>query len=68
MSRREIWFISDTHFGHNNIIEYCRPHFASIDEMESAIIENWNKAVKPGDLVYHLGDFAWKTADEFARC
>ncbi|EHJ97747.1 metallophosphoesterase [Agrobacterium tumefaciens] len=63
MSRRNIWFISDTHFGHNNIIGYCRPHFSSVDEMESAIIENWNNAVRPDDLVYHLGDFAWKTAD-----
>lgn len=63
MTTRDIWFISDTHFGHRNIITYCRPHFSSLDEMEAALIENWNSAVKPQDLVYHLGDFAWKASD-----
>lgn len=63
MTTRDIWFISDTHFGHGNIIGYCRPHFSSVEEMEATIIDNWNAAVKPQDLVYHLGDFAWKTSD-----
>ncbi|MBB4235071.1 metallophosphoesterase [Rhizobium esperanzae] len=63
MTARNVWFISDTHFGHNNIITYCRPQFSSVGEMEEVIIENWNSAVKPQDLVYHLGDFAWKTED-----
>ncbi|MBB5664769.1 calcineurin-like phosphoesterase family protein [Rhizobium leguminosarum] len=63
MTARNVWFISDTHFGHNNIITYCRPQFSSLSEMEEAIIDNWNAAVKPQDLVYHLGDFAWKTED-----
>lgn len=60
---RNTWFISDTHFGHRNIITYCRPQFQSLDEMEETIIENWNKTVRHDDLVYHLGDFAWKSAD-----
>ncbi|EYR81826.1 metallophosphoesterase [Shinella sp. DD12] len=63
MTARNIWFISDTHFGHNNILGYCRPQFANLEEMEQTIIARWNAAVKPQDLVYHLGDFAWKTAD-----
>ena len=62
MSRR-IWFTSDTHFGHNNIIQYCRPQFSSLDEMEAHIIDLWNSHVRAEDLVYHLGDFAWKTED-----
>lgn len=62
MSRR-IWFTSDTHFGHNNIIGYCRPQFSSLDEMEAHIIDLWNSSVRAEDLVYHLGDFAWKTED-----
>lgn len=60
---REIWFTSDTHFGHNNIIEYCRPGFASIDEMEDCIVTRWNETVGSQDLVYHLGDFAWRPSD-----
>lgn len=59
MSNRNIWFISDTHFGHAKIIEYCRPQFANVSEMDEAMITNWNAVVKAEDLVYHLGDFAW---------
>lgn len=63
MTDRDIWFVSDTHFGHRNIIQYCRPQYASLEEMEDDIITRWNNAVKPQDLVYHLGDFAWKASD-----
>jgi calcineurin-like phosphoesterase family protein len=57
----EIWVTSDTHFGHKNILVYekeARP-FASIEEMNERIIENWNGVVAPKDTIYHLGDFAF---------
>lgn len=60
---RNIWFISDTHFGHKKILTYSRPQFASLIEMEAKIIANWNQTIKPNDLVYHLGDFARSNED-----
>lgn len=54
----DIWFTSDTHFNHENIIKYCDRPFSCLEEMEGAMFENWNSVVKRGDLVYHLGDFA----------
>ena len=58
------WLISDTHFGHKNIITFTdennnliRP-FPTIDEHDEYIIEEFNKLVKPEDKVYHLGDVA----------
>lgn len=53
---RNIFFISDTHFHHANIIEYCQRPFSSTFEMDEIMVENWNKVVKPQDKVYHLGD------------
>lgn len=56
---KNIWVVSDTHFNHTNIIRYCNRPFSSIEEMNEKIIENWNKTVQPGDIVYHLGDFGY---------
>lgn len=53
---RDIWFTSDTHFFHANIIKYCNRPFSSTEEMNEVLIQNWNKVVKKGDLIYHLGD------------
>jgi calcineurin-like phosphoesterase family protein len=53
-----VWFTSDTHFGHSNVIEYSNRPYKSVEEMDEALIQNWNECVKPGDLIYHLGDFA----------
>jgi calcineurin-like phosphoesterase family protein len=62
----EIWFTSDTHFGHVKIIEYQPNRLTEfgldstdqIPEMNEAMVEAWNAQVAPGDTVYHLGDFA----------
>ena len=53
-----IWFTSDTHFGHTNILRYCKRPFDTIEAMNDTIVNNWNTQVQSGDDVYHLGDFA----------
>jgi calcineurin-like phosphoesterase family protein len=51
-----IWVISDTHFYHQNIIEYCNRPFKTAAEMNDYMVTMWNETVKDGDKVYHLGD------------
>lgn len=54
-----IYFTSDTHFGHENIIKFCGRPFNNCEEMNRVLIENWNNKVPEDGLVFHLGDFGW---------
>lgn len=52
------WFItSDTHFGAERTLELSKRPFRDVDEMDFALISNWNKKVRSKDGVIHLGDF-----------
>ena len=52
----DLWFISDTHFFHENIIKYCKRPFDNAQIMNEYMIDRWNTIVKPQDKIYHLGD------------
>lgn len=58
----DIWITSDLHFDHGNILKF-QPEtrkYSSTDDMNKALIEEWNSKVKPNDLIIHLGDFCFK--------
>ena len=51
-----IWYVSDLHWDHANIIEYSKRPFGSVEEMNEIMIQRWNEWVKPQDHVWNLGD------------
>lgn len=57
----KIFYISDYHFGHNNIIKFDHRPFKNVKEMDKVLINNWNGVVTKEDTVYILGDFCWDT-------
>lgn len=59
-----IFFTSDTHFGHERIIELCDRPFADANHMNSEIVRRWNEKVMPDDTVFHLGDVALGRIDD----
>lgn len=65
------FYIADLHFGHHNIIRYDNRPFKTTEEMDDALIKNWNKAVSNEDCVWILGDISWydddKTVQIFKR-
>ena len=58
-NKNKLYFISDPHWYHKNIIEYCNRPFKSIKEMNETLILNWNKTVPRDGIVFLLGDVAW---------
>lgn len=65
-----IFIISDTHFGHDNMYKFvaddgspARKPFTCAAECDEHMIAKWNEVVKPHDKVYHLGDVAIKKKD-----
>lgn len=66
-SHGNVWFTADTHFNHANIIKYCKRPFSSSQEMDEALIANWNSRVKDNDTVYFLGDFCFAKGSQADR-
>jgi len=70
-----IWFTSDHHFGHSNVVRYNKRPFLTgridakgkpevdIDRHDAILIQNWNNHVMPRDTVYFLGDFAYRNKE-----
>lgn len=66
------WMISDTHFGHDAILKYetCRIESMKVKgfrDHDEWLVYNWNETVSENDLVFHLGDFAFKKEEVFYR-
>ena len=53
----QYYFTSDTHFGAERTLELSARPFRNVQEMDLALISNWNKRVRSKDRIYHLGDF-----------
>lgn len=61
------YFSSDFHFGHDREFIYKDRGFASISEHDETIIDNINKVVKPRDIIYFMGDFAWDKPNDYFK-
>lgn len=59
------WFTSDHHFGHKNILAFEKDarKFSCVEDMNETMVKHWNEVVKPKDIVFHLGDFAFGKAN-----
>lgn len=53
------WFTADLHFGHKNIIEFCKRPFENVEQMDEMLIQLWNERVLPLDDVYVVGDISF---------
>ncbi|MDD2356468.1 MAG: metallophosphoesterase family protein [Thiovulaceae bacterium] len=58
----DTFIVADTHFGHANVLEY-EPDRKTVlgDNPDQRMADLWNKTVGVDDIVFHLGDFSWKS-------
>lgn len=63
--RSGVFFTSDLHFRHGNIIKYCNRPFETVQEQTEKLIENWNKTVPDTATVFILGDFAFASKNQW---
>lgn len=59
-----IYFTSDWHVGHANIIKFCERPFKDVDEMHEALVDNYNSVVTDKDEVWFLGDLVYRCTNE----
>lgn len=52
----KVFFTSDLHLFHKEVIDYCGRPFNSTPEMNKALIDNWNSVVPKDGIVFDLGD------------
>lgn len=55
-----LWFTSDLHLGHENILRFARRPWKTVGEMGDALVDNINACVQPGDQLYILGDASYR--------
>lgn len=62
-----VFFTSDTHWWHRNIIKFCNRPFKDVEEMNTEMIKRWNEVVPEDGIVFHLGDFSWGPYRDWAN-
>lgn len=61
----KVWFTSDLHFFHKNIVKYCNRPFNDTEDMNNTLIKRWNALIKEDDVVFVLGDFCFGGYDKW---
>lgn len=64
IDKEQLYFISDTHFYHENIIDYCNRPFKNVEEMNHTLITNWNQVIQSDSIVIIGGDFIFSGSIE----
>lgn len=60
MLQKNIVYVSDTHFGHENIIKYCDRPWTHVNKMDNDLFASLMAFDRSDTSIVHMGDFAFK--------
>lgn len=63
MTSPNIYFTSDWHIGHANVLVFDQRPFQDLDHMHTVLVNNYNATVGFQDLCYFLGDVGFGKSD-----
>ena len=64
---KNVYFTSDWHLYHTNIIKYSHRPFKNFSDMNKVILQNYFETVNPGDTVFFLGDFTFGKQTQYSE-
>lgn len=67
IKRKKIFFTSDLHIGHANVIKFDQRPFKDLDHMHRVLINNYNATVEPDAICYFLGDVGLSKSDVVSK-
>jgi calcineurin-like phosphoesterase family protein len=65
-NRKKIFFTSDLHVFHENVLDFDKRPFDDIEHMHRVLINNYNATVPKDGLCYFLGDIGFCNTPELA--
>lgn len=67
LDTQNIFFTSDFHVGHSNVIKFDKRPFHDVNEMSETLIRNWNNVVSDNDIIYYLGDLSYRVRSDYTK-
>ena len=58
-----LWFMSDLHYNHANVIKFNKRPFETVEEMNEYIEEELAVKVQHNDVIFDMGDLFWRTSE-----
>lgn len=65
--KSKVFFTSDIHFFHTNIIRYCKRPFKTAEEMNEVLVSNWNEKIPQDAEVFVVGDVSFGKLEETVK-
>lgn len=62
-NRKPIFFTSDLHIGHENVVHFSKRPFKNLEDMHKTLIRNYNSVVPENGVCYFLGDIGLCNGD-----